>query len=73
MPKKDRDYYIAMVASLISTLGWLGGAFGLFYTFYLLVGDVSGDPWNAAIWTFIAFGLGITFALVEKNYHRVEY
>lgn len=73
MPKKDRDYYVAMVASLISTLGWLGGVLGLVYTFYLLVGDVGGNPWTAVIWTFIAFGLGITFALVEKHYHRVEY
>lgn len=70
MTKNSTEYYAAVVASLVSSIGWLGTLVGIVYTLYLA--GTGGDVWNAATWTLVAIGVGITFALLEKRLYRID-
>lgn len=64
------QYYLAIVASGLSVLGWLSAVLLVVYTVYLLVlGDPAHQP---ALGVLISVGAGIWFARMEKSLYRVE-
>lgn len=63
-------YYLALVASGFSVLGWFGVvAFGLYAAYRLVTGDPVYEP---AIAILISFAVGVAFALIEKRLYRPD-
>jgi len=70
MPGDQRLYYVALAASAISTIGWLGGMAGVVFTLYFLV---TGGPFQiAAVLTVVAVVVGIGFALLEAQLYPYD-
>ncbi len=68
---KDRRYHAAVVASGISTLGWLTSFIAAIYLTYLVViGNPSG---LVAIVVIVTLAAGIGFALLEKRLYRLDH
>lgn len=70
MTDDSKEYYAAVAASVVSSIGWLGVLVGAGYTLSLAIG--GGDVWNAATWTLVALGVGVWFARLEKRLYRAD-
>lgn len=67
---KGWKYYAAVVASTISTFGWLGAlGSGIYLTYLAITDEPSG---TLATLLIVSFAVGAGFALLEKRLYRVE-
>lgn len=67
---KGWEYYAAVVASTISTGGWLVALGAALYLTYLVITSEPAGRLPAIL--IVAFAIGAGFGLIEKRLYRVK-